>query len=138
MGSKSSTRVLLSKVGLDSHIIGLRYIAFLLKEAGIEVIYLGPYQSPKKIVSAAIQEDVDVIGLSFLGGEHLVNTAKVLESIKEAGVSIPIILGGIIPDEDVSFLKEIGVTEVFSRTAPSSSIVPLFNDVVGRKSSKGK
>jgi len=107
-------KVVISKVGLDGHDRGAKVVASLLKEAGMEVVYLGMYQMPEDIVRAAIDEDADVIGVSFLSGEHLTFTPKLVEEIRSKGLDdVLFIAGGVIPPEDVPVLKEMGVNEVF-------------------------
>jgi methylmalonyl-CoA mutase C-terminal domain/subunit len=107
-------KVLITKVGLDGHDRGAKVIASLLKEAGMEVVYLGMYLMPKDVVDAAIDEDVDVIGLSLLSGGHLVFTPLVVEEMKNGGLDdVLLLVGGIIPSEDIPILKKMGVHEVF-------------------------
>jgi methylmalonyl-CoA mutase C-terminal domain/subunit len=107
-------RILLAKVSMDGHDRGIRMIAKWLTNAGMEVIYLGPYQTAETVVATAIQDDVDVIGLSFLGGEHLLHSRKVLEKMSAAGLTdVPLVVGGVIPKQDIAPLKDMGVAEVF-------------------------
>ncbi|MFH1091414.1 MAG: cobalamin B12-binding domain-containing protein [Pseudomonadota bacterium] len=107
-------RVLIAKPGLDGHDRGAKVVAYGLRDAGFEVIYSGLRQTPDKIVRAAIQEDVDVVGLSVLSGAHLSLTRRVAEGLKaRGGQDILLIVGGLIPEEDVPALKEMGVAEVF-------------------------
>jgi methylmalonyl-CoA mutase C-terminal domain/subunit len=107
-------RVVLSKVGLDGHDRGAKVVATLLREAGMEVIYLGMYQTPEGIVQAAIDEAVDVIGVSYLSGEHLVFTPKIVSEMKKKGLDdVLFIVGGAFPPEDIPVLKEMGADEVF-------------------------
>lgn len=112
---KKKIRVLLSKMGLDGHDRGVKMLAQLFREAGMEVIYLGQGQTAEKIVRSAVQEDVDVVGISLLSGSHLVLMPVLFDALKKEGVEkdFLILLGGIIPDEDIPVLKEIGVDEVF-------------------------
>jgi methylmalonyl-CoA mutase C-terminal domain/subunit len=112
---KKKIRVLLSKMGLDGHDRGVKMLAQLVREAGMEVIYLGQGQTAEKIVRSAVQEDVDVVGISLLSGSHLVLMPVLFDALKKEGVEkdFLILLGGIIPDEDIPVLKEIGVDEVF-------------------------
>jgi methylmalonyl-CoA mutase C-terminal domain/subunit len=114
MEKTSPLRVLLAKPGLDGHDVGVKVIAHALRDAGMEVIYTGLRQSVEQIISAADQEDVDVIGLSILSGSHLEISRKLLARMREKGLDeIPVLVGGIIPRGDVSVLKEMGVREVF-------------------------
>lgn len=111
---KRKIRVLIAKPGLDGHDRGAKVIARALKDAGMEVIYTGIQQTPENIVSSAIQEDVDVIGLSCLCGGHCHLFPKVCEELKNRGaVGITVIGGGIIPEDDIPFLKNAGIKEVF-------------------------
>lgn len=117
-------RVLLAKPGLDGHDRGINIVARALRDAGIEVIFLGLQVTREQIVEAAIQEAVDVIGLSIFSGGHMTLVPRIIDVIKKRGVSdIPIIVGGIIPPEDALELKKIGVYEVFGPGCPTSEIV---------------
>ncbi|KAB2860503.1 MAG: cobalamin B12-binding domain-containing protein, partial [Anaerolineae bacterium] len=103
-------RVLIAKPGLDGHDRGAKVIARSLRDAGMEVIYTGLRQTPEMIVEAALQEDVDVIGMSILSGAHMALTPRVIELMHESGLDdVKVIIGGIIPDEDVPALKSMGV-----------------------------
>jgi methylmalonyl-CoA mutase C-terminal domain/subunit len=126
-------KVLITKVGLDGHDRGAKVIASLLKEAGMEVVYLGMYLMPKDIVDAAIDEDVDVIGLSLLSGGHLVFTPLVVEEMKKGGLDdVLLIVGGIIPSEDIPTLKEMGVHAVFPAGSLTEPIVTYIRKHVRR------
>lgn len=117
-------RVLIGKVGLDGHDRGVKLIARALRDAGTEVVYTGLHQTPEQIVSTAIQEDVDAIGLSILSGAHNTLLRRVLELLKEEGADdIVLFGGGIIPDEDVPVLKAAGMKAVFRPGAPMQDIV---------------
>jgi methylmalonyl-CoA mutase C-terminal domain/subunit len=121
---KSRIRVLVAKPGLDGHDRGAKVIARALRDAGMEVIYTGLRQTPEMVVEAALQEDVDVIGLSILSGAHMALFPKVVELLKEEGVDdILVIGGGIIPEDDVNSLKECGIAEIFGPGTPLSDIV---------------
>lgn len=107
-------RVLIAKVGLDGHDRGARFVARVLRDAGFEVIYTGLYQTPEQVVAAAVQEDVNVIGLSILSGAHIGLTRKIMEGLKKEGVEeIRVVVGGGVLDDDVNKLKKMGVAEVF-------------------------
>lgn len=107
-------KVLIAKPGLDGHEMGARLIAYVLRNAGMEVIYTGPRQTPEMIVAAALQEAVDVIGLSFLTGSHKEHTTKIMGLIKAKGMENTIVVvGGIIPPKDLELLKSLGVDAVF-------------------------
>src|ERR1044072_3336000 len=117
-------RVIIAKPGLDGHDRGAKVIARALRDAGMEVIYTGLRQTPEMIVSAAEQEDADVIGLSILSGAHHAIVPKVLELMRERGLGdVPLVVGGIIPNEDASELKSLGVAEVFQPGAQLDAIV---------------
>ncbi|MEL7563529.1 MAG: cobalamin B12-binding domain-containing protein [Dehalobacterium sp.] len=122
--SEKKIRVLVAKPGLDGHDRGAKVIAQALRDAGMEVIYTGLRQTPEQIVEAAIQEDVQVIGLSILSGAHLHLFPPVVELLKQQGVTdILVIGGGIIPDEDIPTLKEAGVSAVFTPGASTQDII---------------
>ncbi len=124
-------RVLVSKIGLDGHDRGAKVVAYGLRDAGFEVIFLDIRQTPEKIVSTAIHEDVDVIGLSILSGAHLALTRRVLERLGEEGAKdIVILVGGVVPQEDISTLKEMGVAEVFTSGTDIAEIVGVINERV--------
>lgn len=117
-------RVLIAKPGLDGHDRGAKVVASALREAGMEVIYLGLRQTPEMIVEAALQEDVDVIGLSILSGAHMTLFPKVLKLMKEKGLTNVLLTGGgIIPKEDAEKLRGMGVGELFGPGTPTSVII---------------
>ncbi len=112
--SRERIKVIISKVGLDGHDRGAKVVASLLREAGFEVIYLGMYQTPEAIVKAAIDEDADVIGVSYLSGEHLVFTPLIVELMRKEGLDdVLFVAGGSFPPEDIPVMKEMGIDEVF-------------------------
>jgi len=118
------TRILVAKPGLDGHDRGARIIARAFRDGGFEVVYTGLHQTPEQIVSAAIQEDVDLIGLSSLAGAHLYLFQRVIDLLNEGGAGdIALIGGGIVPETDVVKLKAMGVREVFSPGTPLDAIV---------------
>ncbi|MEN6439105.1 MAG: cobalamin B12-binding domain-containing protein [Syntrophobacter sp.] len=121
-------RILVAKPGLDGHDRGARVIARAFRDAGFEVIYTGCHQTPEQIVSTAIQEDVDVIGLSILSGAHTYSFPKVMELLKEQNAEdITVIGGGIFPLEDIPKLKEIGIKEIFEPGAKLQDITDWVN-----------
>ena len=121
---KKKIKVVISKVGLDGHDRGAKVVATLLKEAGMEVVYLGMYQSPEAIVMTAIDEDADVIGVSYLSGEHLVFTPKIVEEMKKNDMDdVLFVVGGSFPPEDIPAMKEMGVDEVFRGGSLTDSFV---------------
>jgi methylmalonyl-CoA mutase C-terminal domain/subunit len=122
-------RVLIAKAGLDGHDRGAKVVAAALRDAGMEVIYTGLRQTPEMIVSAAIQEDVDVIGVSILSGAHMTIFPKIIKLMKEKGLDDVLLLaGGIIPDEDIPKLKEMGVAEVFTPGTLTTEIVQFIKE----------
>jgi methylmalonyl-CoA mutase C-terminal domain/subunit len=122
-------RVLVAKPGLDGHDRGAKVIARALRDAGMEVIYTGLRQTPEMIVSAAEQEDVDCIGLSILSGAHQAIVPRVLQLMRERGLSdVPVVVGGIIPTEDAAELKRLGVAEVFQPGSPLDAIVTFIRN----------
>lgn len=123
MSQDKKIRVLVAKPGLDGHERGAHVVAYGLRDAGFEVIYTGLRQTTKQIVNTAIQEDVDVVGLSILSGAHLSLTRKVIEGLKNQGAEdIMVIVGGIVPDEDIPPLKDMGVGKVFTAGTPIMAI----------------
>lgn len=126
-------KIVISKVGLDGHDRGAKVVATLLKETGMEVVYLGMYQSPEGIVQAAIDEDADVIGVSYLSGEHLVYTPKILEAMKKNGLDdILFLVGGSFPPEDIPVMKEMGADEVFRGGSMTEAFVNYIRENVRR------
>jgi methylmalonyl-CoA mutase C-terminal domain/subunit len=131
MSEERKIKVIVSKVGLDGHDRGAKVIASLLKEAGMEVVYLGMFQMPEDIVRAAIDEDADVIGLSYLSGEHLAFTPKIVNAMKAGGLDdVLLVAGGVIPAEDVGPLKEMGIDEVFIAGTLTEPIVDFIESNV--------
>jgi methylmalonyl-CoA mutase, C-terminal domain len=117
-------RVLVAKPGLDGHDRGAKVVARALRDAGMEVIYTGLRQTPEMIAEAALQEDVDVVGLSILSGAHMALAPRVLELLKANGQgNVRVFLGGIVPDDDVPRLKEMGVTGIYGPGASTEDII---------------
>jgi methylmalonyl-CoA mutase, C-terminal domain len=123
-------RVLVAKVGLDGHDRGIKVVARLLRDAGMEVVYTGLFQTPETVAIAAIQEDVDVVGLSMLSGAHLTLAPLVVEALRAKGSDIPVIVGGIVPHNDLDDLRAAGVAAVFGPGANADEMVASINDVV--------
>lgn len=119
-------KVLVSKLGLDGHDRGAKVVARALRDAGFEVVYLGVHKSPEDVVEAAIEEDVAAIGISILSGSHLELVADLLKLMRERGVHIPLVVGGIIPPEDLNELRKLGVFDVFMPGTPLRKIVEVF------------
>jgi methylmalonyl-CoA mutase C-terminal domain/subunit len=124
-------RVVIAKPGLDGHDRGAKVIARALRDAGMEVIYLGLRQTPEQIVGAALQEDADVIGLSILSGAHMHICPRVMELLRDKGLDhVLVVIGGIIPDVDIPKLKEIGVAGIFLPGSPMQDIVRFIEQHV--------
>jgi len=129
MDAKKRIKVLVTKVGLDGHDRGAKVVSSLLKEAGMEVVYLGMFQRPESIVKAAIDEDVDVIGLSYLSGEHLIFTPKIVDEMKKNRVDdVLLIAGGTFPAEDIPVMEEMGIDKVFRAGSLTESIVDYIEN----------
>jgi len=127
-------RILVAKPGLDGHDRGAKVIARALRDAGMEVIYTGLRQTPEMIVNAALQEDVQVIGLSILSGAHNAIVPRVMDLLREKDMTdVKVVVGGIVPDEDAAALKKIGVAEVFQPGASLDSIVNFIRRTVELK-----
>lgn len=131
-------RVLVAKPGLDGHDRGAKVIARALRDAGMEVIYTGLRQTPEQIVQAAIQEDVDVVSMSILSGAHNHLLPKVVELLKLEGAydDMLVIAGGVIPKEDIPYLKENGIAEIFTPGTPTSVTIDFIKENVNDKSWK--
>ena len=123
-------KVLVAKPGLDGHDRGAKFVVRVLRDAGMEVIYSGLRQTPDMIAESAMQEDVDVVGLSILSGAHLDIFPMVMDKLKKKGLKVVVVAGGIIPEEDVPALKKIGVNAVFGPGTPSGEIVKFLNGAV--------
>ena len=124
-------RVLMAKVGLDGHDRGVRVVARCLRDAGMDVVYTGLHRTPEEVVDAAVQEDVDVLGVSLLSGAHMTAFPRIMKRLKERGVNDIILLGGgVIPDEDVVALKKLGVAEILLQDTPPNVIVDTVRRLV--------
>ncbi len=122
-------RVLVAKIGLDGHDRGAKVVARALRDAGMEVIYTGLHRTPDEVVTAAVQEDVDVLGISCLSGAHMTLVPRVLELMKAAGAEdIPVVVGGVFPDEDVDAMKRLGVADVVTQDTPPAQVVTVIAD----------
>src|SRR5579871_713842 len=116
-------RVVVAKPGLDGHDRGAKVIARALRDSGFEVVYTGLHQTPEQVVQTVVQEDADAVGLSLLSGAHLTLVTKIIDGLSAAGrADVLVIVGGIIPEEDIPALKALGVAEVFTPGAPLDSI----------------
>ena len=139
MTEKNKIRVLVAKPGRDGHDRGAKVVARALRDAGMEVIYTGIRQTPEAIVKAAVQEDVDVIGLSILSGAHMEVFPRVIDGLKKNGLDdVLTVAGGIIPDEDIPHLQEIGVKAVFGPGTPVEKIVQYVEKEVSLKQGQGQ
>jgi methylmalonyl-CoA mutase C-terminal domain/subunit len=123
-------RVLIAKPGLDGHDRGAKYIARTLRDAGMEVIYSGLRQTPEMITETALQEDVNVVGLSILSGAHRDLLPAITAQLKEKGLNVIVIAGGIIPEDDIPFLKQVGISAVFGPGTPSQGIADYITQAV--------
>ncbi len=125
-----SQRVLVAKVGLDGHDRGVKVVARILRDAGYEVIYTGLFQTPDTVAAAAIDEDVDAVGLSMLSGAHMTLVPKVVARLREAGVDVPVVVGGIIPAGDVPKLMAAGVAAVLTPGATADEMIETMRRVI--------
>ena len=126
-------RVLIAKPGLDSHDRGAKIVARALRDAGMEVIYTGLRQTPEQIVETALQEDVDVVGLSILSGAHSTLFPKIMQLLKKKGMTdVMVFAGGIIPEEDIPALKKIGIKEVFGPGTPTSTLIEYVKNSLSK------
>ena len=130
-------RVLIAKPGLDGHDKGAKIVARALREAGCEVVYLGLRRTPREIAVAALQEDVDAIGLSVLSGAHVPLARKVLAALEEEGLDTPVVIGGTIPERDVSRLAELGVAGIFPTSTPLDTVTERILAIVASHRGKG-
>lgn len=134
MSETQAIRVLLAKVGLDGHDRGVKVVARTLRDAGMDVIYSGLHRTPEEVVNAAIQEDVDVLGVSLLSGVQLTVFPKIFRLLAEKGVDdLIIVAGGVMPDEDVAELKKMGVAEVMLQDTPPEAIVASLRRLVAER-----
>ena len=127
-------RVLLAKVGLDGHDRGIKVVARTLRDAGMDVVYTGLHRTPEEVVQAAVQEDVDVLGVSLLSGAHMTIIPEILRLLDELGASdINVVAGGVIPDADVKELKSLGVAGVLLQDSAPDEIVATLKNVVAER-----
>jgi methylmalonyl-CoA mutase C-terminal domain/subunit len=137
MAQESGIRVLIAKVGLDGHDRGVKIVARTLRDAGMDVIYTGLHRTPEEVVDAAVQEDVDVIGVSILSGAHMTVFPRILQTLKQRGADdILVVGGGVIPDEEVTELKKIGVKEIMLQDTPPDAIVKMVRRVVEERGAR--
>ncbi|HET9669037.1 MAG TPA: cobalamin B12-binding domain-containing protein [Casimicrobiaceae bacterium] len=127
-------RVVIAKVGLDGHDRGVKIVARTLRDAGMDVIYTGLHRTPEEVVEAAIQEDVDVIGVSILSGAHMTVFPRIVKLLEERGAEdILVVGGGVIPDEDLPKLRELGVKELLLQDTPPAQIVASIERLVAER-----
>ncbi|MCB0999250.1 MAG: cobalamin B12-binding domain-containing protein [Acidimicrobiales bacterium] len=125
-----SERVLVAKVGLDGHDRGVKVVARILRDAGFEVIYTGLFQTPDTVAAAAVDEDVDAVGLSMLSGAHMTLAPLVVTKLRERGVDIPVVVGGTIPDRDAPKLRAAGIAGVMQPGATAEEVVACVRDAI--------
>jgi len=127
-------RILLAKVGLDGHDRGVKIVARALRDAGMDVIYSGLHRTPDEVVTVAIQEDVDILGVSLLSGAHMTVFPKIFERLRQQGADDMIVVaGGVMPDEDVAALKTMGVKEILLQDTPPQVIVDTLRRLVAER-----
>ena len=126
-------RVLVAKVGLDGHDRGVKIVARALRDAGMDVIYTGLHRTPEEVVAAAVQEDVDVIGVSLLSGAHMTLIPKIIALLREASADAALVVGGVIPDEDVPALRALGAADVLLQDTPPDAIVARVRELVAAR-----
>jgi methylmalonyl-CoA mutase C-terminal domain/subunit len=125
-----SERILVAKVGLDGHDRGIKVVARILRDAGYEVIYTGLFQTPQTVAAAAVDEDVDAIGLSMLSGAHMTLAPLVVEEVRKLGSEIPVVVGGIVPNQDVELLMAAGIAAVITPGATADQVVDTIRQVL--------
>jgi methylmalonyl-CoA mutase C-terminal domain/subunit len=123
-------RIVLAKLGLDGHDRGLRVVTRMLRDAGIEVIYLGLRQTTEMVVAAAIQEDADAVGLSLHNASHMTLAPRMVQALRDNGLDIPVIVGGIIPDDDIAPLHDAGVAAILGPGASAADVARAVRDAV--------
>jgi len=132
--SSPRIRVLVAKVGLDGHDRGAKVVARCLRDAGMEVVYTGLHRTPEEVVAAAVQEDVDVLGISLLSGAHMTLVPRVIALLRQAHADdVRLVVGGVVPDEDVAALRDMGVADVILQDTPPEEIVARVRGLVGSR-----
>ncbi|HVF64312.1 MAG TPA: cobalamin B12-binding domain-containing protein [Casimicrobiaceae bacterium] len=132
--SAERIRVIIAKVGLDGHDRGVKIVARTLRDAGMDVIYTGLHRTPDEVVEAAIQEDADVIGVSILSGAHMTVFPRIVDGLKQRGADdILVVGGGVIPDDDLLKLRDIGVKEILLQDTPPDAIVAMIRRIVAER-----
>ncbi len=130
MAAAKNTRIVLAKIGLDGHDRGLKVVARILRDAGMEVIYLGLRQSPESVASVVAQEDADVVGISMHNASHLTLAPLMVEALRDLGLDTPVVIGGIVPDEDVEELRRDGIAAVLGPGASANEVVATVRRAV--------
>jgi methylmalonyl-CoA mutase C-terminal domain/subunit len=132
VSAEGATRVVLAKLGLDGHDRGLKVVARILRDAGMEVVYLGLRQTPEGVASAAEQEDADVVGISMHNAGHMTLAPLMVEALRSRGLGTPVVVGGIIPRDDLAPLRDAGVREVLGPGASAAEVVETVLRAAGR------
>ena len=133
-GEQNMIRVLIAKVGLDGHDRGVKIVARCLRDAGMDVIYTGLHRTPEEVVHAAVQEDVDVLGISILSGAHMTIFPKIIELLRQNQADdIILVGGGVIPDEDVAKLRKMGVAKILLQDTPPQAVADTIRDLVTQR-----
>lgn len=128
--SDPQIRIVLAKLGLDGHDRGLRVVTRMLRDAGFEVVYLGLRQTTDMVVSAAIQEDADAVGLSLHNASHMTLAPRMVQALRDNGLDIPVIVGGIIPDDDIAPLRDAGIAAILGPGASATDVAQAVRDAV--------
>jgi methylmalonyl-CoA mutase C-terminal domain/subunit len=137
MATSPPVRVLVAKVGLDGHDRGAKVVARALRDGGMDVIYTGLHRTPEEVVAAALEEDVDVVGISLLSGAHMTLVPRVLELLRAAGGDdVRLVVGGVIPDEDVPVLRQLGADDVVLQDTPPDEVVRRVRAVAGHRAER--
>jgi methylmalonyl-CoA mutase, C-terminal domain len=131
-------RILVAKVGLDGHDRGVKVVARILRDAGFEVIYTGLFQTPDKVAAAAVDEDVDAIGLSMLSGAHLTLAPLVVQRVRDRGLDIPVVVGGIVPEPDVAKLIDAGVAAVLTPGSSAADVAATMRRAIDEASARSE
>lgn len=137
MSDDDRLRVVLAKVGLDGHDRGLRVVTRMLRDAGIEVVYLGLRQTVDTVVAAALDEDVDAVGLSLHNASHMTLAPRVVDALRAAGLDVPVIVGGIIPEVDVEPLREAGVAAILGPGTSADDVAAAVRDAISDRVDRG-
>jgi methylmalonyl-CoA mutase C-terminal domain/subunit len=128
---RTPVRILLAKIGLDGHDRGVKVVALGLRDAGFEVIYTGLHKMPEAVAEIALQEDVDVVGVSILSGAHETLVPRLLDALKAQSTPIPVVVGGFIPDDDIQPLLDMGVARIFLADTPIATIAHDLREIAG-------